>query len=110
MMMAGSVEGRMPFMDTELARAVARLPDKFLLSGKGGKLVLRMAMKGILSDTILHRKKVSFRVPISGWMQGPYQAFVREQLTGASALTAHIFDRNSGRATGGRTHGREARP
>lgn len=93
MMMAGSVEGRMPFMDTELARVVARLPDKFLLWGKGGKLVLRMAMKGILSDTILHRKKVSFRVPISGWMQGPYQEFVREQLTGASAMTAHIFER-----------------
>ena len=93
MMMAGSIEGRMPFMDTQLARLVARLPDKFLLRGKGGKLVLRMAMKGILSDTILHRKKVGFRVPISGWFQGPYQAFVREQLTGASALTAHIFDR-----------------
>ena len=92
-MMAGSVEGRMPFMDTELARLVARLPDKFLLGGKGGKLVLRKAMKGILSDGIIHRKKVSFRVPISGWMQGPYQAFVRDQLTSASALTAHIFER-----------------
>jgi asparagine synthase (glutamine-hydrolysing) len=93
MMMAGSVEGRMPFMDTELARLVARLPDKFLLSGKGGKLVLRMAMKGILSDAIIHRKKVSFRVPISGWLRGPYQPFVREQLTGASAPTAPIFER-----------------
>ncbi len=93
MMMAGSIEGRMPFMDTELAGAVARLPDKFLLSGKGGKRVLRLAMKGTLPDDILHRKKVGFRVPISGWMQGPYQAFVREQLTGASAMTAHIFDR-----------------
>jgi asparagine synthase (glutamine-hydrolysing) len=93
MMMAGSVEGRMPFMDTELARLVARLPDKFLLRGTGGKLVLRMAMKGTLSEAIIHRKKASFRVPISGWIQGPYQAFVREQLTGASALTAHIFER-----------------
>jgi asparagine synthase (glutamine-hydrolysing) len=93
MMMAGSVEGRMPFMDTELARLVARIPDKFLLGGKGGKLVLRMAMKGTLSETIIRRKKASFRVPISGWLRGPYQAFVREQLTGASALTAHIFER-----------------
>jgi asparagine synthase (glutamine-hydrolysing) len=93
MMMTGSVEGRMPFMDAELARLVARLPDKFLLGGKGGKLVLRRAMKGILPDDIVHRKKVSFRVPISGWMQGPYQAFVRDQLTSASALTAQIFNR-----------------
>jgi asparagine synthase (glutamine-hydrolysing) len=93
MMMTGSVEGRMPFMDTELARLVARLPDKFLFGGRGGKLILRRAMEGILPDNILYRKKVGFRVPISGWMKGPYQAFVREQLTGASALTAHIFDR-----------------
>ena len=93
MMMAGSVEGRMPFMDTELARLVARLPDNFLLGGRGGKLILRKAMKGILPDDIIHRKKVSFRVPISGWMQGPYQAFVRDHLTSASALTADIFDR-----------------
>ena len=93
MMMAGSVEGRMPFMDTELAGLVARLPDKFLLRGKGGKLILRLAMKGILSDTILHRKKIGFQPPISGWLRGPYQAFVRDKLTGTSALTAQFFDR-----------------
>lgn len=95
MMMAGSIEGRMPFMDTQLAKLVARLPDKFLLRGKGGKLVLRMAMKGILPDTILHRKKVGFRVPVSDWLRGPYQAFVRDQLTGANARTAQIFDRKA---------------
>jgi asparagine synthase (glutamine-hydrolysing) len=93
MMMAGSIEGRMPFMDTQLAGLVARLPDKFLLRGKGGKLILRLAMKGILPDTILYRKKIGFRVPISGWLQGPYRALVREQLTGASALTANFIDR-----------------
>ena len=30
MMMAGSIEGRMPFLDVELARVVARFPDRFL--------------------------------------------------------------------------------
>jgi asparagine synthase (glutamine-hydrolysing) len=95
MMMAGSIEGRMPFMDTQLAGLVARLPDKFLLSGKGGKLILREAMKGILPDTILNRKKIGFRVPISGWLQGPYQTFVRDQLTGPSAMTAQFFDRKA---------------
>jgi asparagine synthase (glutamine-hydrolysing) len=93
MMMAGSIEGRMPFMDTELAKVVARLPDKFLLGGKGGKLVLREAMKGILPKDIIYRKKAGFRVPVSDWMQGPYQSFIRDHLTGASALTAHLFDR-----------------
>jgi asparagine synthase (glutamine-hydrolysing) len=50
-------------------------------------------MKGVLPDQIIHRKKVSFRVPISGWMQGPYQEFVRDQLTGAGSMTAQFFDR-----------------
>jgi asparagine synthase (glutamine-hydrolysing) len=95
MMMAGSIEGRMPFMDTELARVVARLPDKFLMGGRGGKRILREAMKGVLPEDIIHRKKIGFRVPISGWMQGPYQAFIREQLTDASAMTAHIFERKA---------------
>ena len=44
MMMAGSIEGRMPFMDTVLASVVARFPDEFLTRGKGGKTVLRAAM------------------------------------------------------------------
>ena len=43
-MMAGSIEGRMPFMDTVLAGVVARFPDRFLVGGRGGKTVLRAAM------------------------------------------------------------------
>jgi asparagine synthase (glutamine-hydrolysing) len=50
-------------------------------------------MKGVLPDNIVDRKKVGFRVPISGWMRGSYQAFVREHLTGASSMTAHILER-----------------
>src|ERR1039458_9206687 len=62
MMMAGSIEGRMPFMDTVLAGVVARFPDKFLIGGKGGKTVLRAAMSKMLPPEILNRKKVGFRV------------------------------------------------
>ena len=36
MMMAGSIEGRMPFMDVELARVVARFPDHFLIGHPRG--------------------------------------------------------------------------
>ena len=48
MMMAGWIEGRMPFMDTELAALVARFPDEFLIKRhKGGKAVLRAAMNSL---------------------------------------------------------------
>ena len=49
MMMAGSIEGRMPFMDVVLARVVARFPDRFLIGAKGGKAVLRASMKKLLA-------------------------------------------------------------
>jgi asparagine synthase (glutamine-hydrolysing) len=64
MMMAGSIEGRMPFMDTSLAKLVARFPDNFLVGRSGGKSVLRAAMQHTLPPGILTRKKIGFRVPI----------------------------------------------
>ena len=65
MMMAGSIEGRMPFMDVVLAGVVARFPDHFLIGAKGGKAVLRASMEKLLPAEILHRKKIGFRVPLA---------------------------------------------
>jgi asparagine synthase (glutamine-hydrolysing) len=47
MMMAGSIEGRMPFMDIDMATLVSRFPDKFLVGKAGGKVVLRAATNKI---------------------------------------------------------------
>ena len=92
MMMAGSVEGRMPFMDVELAALVARFPDKFLVGKAGGKVVLRAAMAQILPTEILSRKKIGFRVPIDEWFRGPYREFVRETLLSEASQLNRICD------------------
>jgi asparagine synthase (glutamine-hydrolysing) len=91
MMMAGSIEGRMPFMDTMLASVVARFPDEFLTGGKGGKTVLRAAMAKILPPAILRRKKVGFRVPIGEWFRGPYRDFVQDMLASESSSLARMI-------------------
>ena len=92
MMMAGSIEGRMPFMDTELAALVARFPDEFLVGKARGKFVLRAAMRGILPNEILSRKKIGFRVPIGEWFRGPYREFVREALVSDGSQVNRICD------------------
>ena len=92
MMMAGSIEGRMPFMDVELAALVARFPDKFLVGKAGGKVVLRAAMEKILPNEILKRRKVGFRVPIDEWFRGPYRDFVREALISGTSQVGRICD------------------
>jgi asparagine synthase (glutamine-hydrolysing) len=80
MMMAGSIEGRMPFMDTMLAALVSRFPDSFLIGKFRGKLILRAAMEKVLPKEILFRKKVGFRIPVDEWFRGAYRDFVRDML------------------------------
>lgn len=92
MMMAGSIEGRMPFMDTALALLVARFPDRFLIGRRGGKAVLRAAMGKVLPADVLHRKKIGFRVPFNEWFRGPYRSFMSDMLTGDESRVAGIFD------------------
>lgn len=91
MMMAGSIEGRMPFMDTVLASVVARFPDEFLTGGKGGKTVLRAAMDKILPAEIVRRKKVGFRVPVGEWFKGPYRAFLQDMLVSDTSSVAKLL-------------------
>jgi asparagine synthase (glutamine-hydrolysing) len=90
MMMAGSVEGRMPFMDTKLAALVSRFPDSFLVGNVRGKLILRAAMDKVLPAEILHRKKVGFRIPVDEWFRGPYRDFVRDMLTSNASQVSRI--------------------
>jgi asparagine synthase (glutamine-hydrolysing) len=90
MMMAGSIEGRMPFMDTVLASVVARFPDEFLTGGKGGKTVLRAAMDNILPPEIVRRKKVGFRVPVGEWFKGPYRDFLQDMLLSEASNLARM--------------------
>lgn len=90
MMMAGSIEGRMPFMDTALASVVSRFPDEFLTGGKGGKTVLRAAMDKILPPEIVRRKKVGFHVPVGEWFKGPYRDLLRDMLASERSNLARL--------------------
>lgn len=92
MMMAGSIEGRMPFMDVILASVVARFPDKFLTGRRGGKVILRAAMAKVLPPEILNRKKIGFRVPFNEWFRGPYRQHIRDMLTSETSHVARICD------------------
>jgi asparagine synthase (glutamine-hydrolysing) len=88
--MAGSIEGRMPFMDVVLAGVVARFPDHFLIGAKGGKAVLRACMEKLLPPKILYRKKVGFRVPFGLWVRGPYREFAQDMLGSETSQLARI--------------------
>ncbi|MEA1833323.1 asparagine synthase (glutamine-hydrolyzing) [Methylobacterium durans] len=91
MMMAAGIEGRMPFMDVELARLVARFPDRFLVGHPKGKAVLRAATARMLPASILNRKKVGFTVPTGLWFRGPMRERLSDLLLSGASETRRIL-------------------
>ncbi len=66
--MAASLEVRVPFMDLELMRLCARIPERIQMSSGITKSVLKRAMERRLGREILHRPKTGFGVPLRKWM------------------------------------------
>lgn len=91
MTMAASLEARMPFMDIELAKFAAALPDKYRIKGRTTKWILRKAMESVLPREILERPKVGFRVPVNVWFQTTMKDYLREQLLGPKSISKAFY-------------------
>jgi len=68
--MRWSIESRVPFLTTDLAEFVLRLPEEYVLSPEGEtKRLFRRAMRGIVPDAILDRHdKIGFATPERDWL------------------------------------------
>lgn len=85
MTMAASIEARMPFMDYRLAEFVSELPDKYRVRGTQKKWLLRKAMVGLLPESIINRKKMGFKVPMSLWFRTSLLEYLKEHLLGSDS-------------------------
>jgi asparagine synthase (glutamine-hydrolysing) len=92
MSMAASIESRVPFLDHKLVEYTARLPVGVKLRGKTTKWILREAMKGILPEEILTRKKMGFPVPVGSWFRNQFKGVVDEYVLSERALSRGIFN------------------
>ena len=63
MTMANGIELRVPFLDHKLVEFAATLPNASKVHGKGGKTLLRSAMRGVLPGAIIDRLKKGFPHP-----------------------------------------------
>ncbi len=93
MSMAASIESRVPFLDHKLVEFTVRLPERLKIRhGWTTKYVLRRAMKGVLPEQILQRKKMGFPVPVGKWFRGEFRHIVDEYVLSDRAAERGIFN------------------
>jgi len=68
-LMAHAVEGRTPFLDSEVADFAFRLPDELKLRDGQGKYILRRWLASANPAAQPFSKKRGFTVPVAGWIR-----------------------------------------
>ncbi len=69
MTMANSLEGRVPFVDTEVFKVASSLPIEYKVTKENTKVALRDAAKKVIPNESYKKKKLGFPVPIRDWIK-----------------------------------------
>ena len=91
MSMATSIESRVPFLDHELVEFATNIPQRLQLGAMSGKQILKQAVQDLLPTSILHRRKLGFPTPWSGWLAGPQLETIRSMLLEPRSSDRKLF-------------------
>ena len=92
MSMAHSIEARVPLLDHKLVEFAATIPPELQLRDGATKHVFKSALRGIVPEAILARRKHGFAVPLGQWFRGALAGFARELLLSESCRSRGIFE------------------
>ncbi|MBB3604177.1 asparagine synthase (glutamine-hydrolyzing) [Mycolicibacterium sp. BK556] len=92
MEMAHSIEGRVPFLDHNVAEAAARVPVGMKVKGIREKHVLREATKDVLIPEVYDRQKHPFTTPPTRNPDDPMLGFYRDTFASQAAKDQPIYD------------------
>ncbi|MBO6946823.1 MAG: asparagine synthase (glutamine-hydrolyzing) [Rhodospirillales bacterium] len=67
--MSTSVEARVPFLDHELVDLTMDIPKDIKVDGYKTKHLLKQALRGVIPDEIIDRKKMGFAAPAAEWLR-----------------------------------------
>ncbi len=79
--MAASLEARVPFLDYKMVEFAFSLPPQYKVKGKTTKWFLKNALKDVLPDNIIHRRKEGFSIPIKNWLKKELKDLMLEYLS-----------------------------
>jgi asparagine synthase (glutamine-hydrolysing) len=93
--MAHSLEVRSAFLDTDVVEYVARLPGALKIHDGQTKYLLKQAAACYFPEEMLRRPKEGFLMPVTDWVPGRLQSWVRETLSPERLGIHRLFDPRS---------------
>ena len=90
MSMGVSLEARVPFLDHKFVELALSIPTKAKLGSGGTKYLFKKAVRGLLPDDIIDRKKQGFNVPLPEWFNGALGETTRSELQSFCADTSFL--------------------
>lgn len=91
MSMGVSLETRVPYLDHKFVELAMSIPESVKIKNNTLKYILKKAVRGVIPDVLIDRKKQGFAIPIFEWFGQRLEKVVREELTGFCEKT-DIFD------------------
>jgi asparagine synthase (glutamine-hydrolysing) len=78
--MGASLETRVPFLDHKFVQLAMSIPERVITRGNESKHILKKAVRGLIPDDVIDRRKQGFGVPIQEWFLGKFGEFARREL------------------------------
>src|ERR1700722_11608885 len=79
--MGASLEARVPFLDHKFVELAMSIPEKVITQGNESKHILKQAVRGLIPEDIIDRRKQGFGVPVQEWFLGQSGEFAKRELT-----------------------------
>jgi asparagine synthase (glutamine-hydrolysing) len=92
--MGVSLEARVPFLDHKFVELAMSIPEQVITRGNQSKHILKKAVRGVIPDDIIDRKKQGFGVPIYEWFFEQFGEFAKRELSDFCSKT-DFFDQRA---------------
>ena len=80
MSMAVSLEARVPYLDPDLVSLAFQVPEKFKVTSKNTKIILKKLANKYVPYECVYRPKEGFSIPIKNWLVNEFRPLMEELL------------------------------